>query len=112
VVFGYLIEAAELLAGVVLVLGPLVWLFAWDRISDRLHATILILTTLAALGDVPVCGHPVPAGVGEEPEAALPFCGRASYDTHERLPATSGSVMPASVNCPMSAGLPWRRWNA
>ena len=50
VVFGYLIEAAELLAGVVLILGPVVWLFAWDRIPDRLRATILILITLAALG--------------------------------------------------------------
>jgi hypothetical protein len=50
VVFGYLIEAADLLAGVVLILGPPVWLFAWDRIPDWLRATILSLSILAALG--------------------------------------------------------------
>ena len=48
--FGYVIEIAELLAGVVLLGGPLLWLFAWDRVSDRLRSAILFLTGAAAIG--------------------------------------------------------------
>ncbi len=49
-VFGYLIEFAELLAGIVLIAGPLVWLFAWDRVSDRIRAAVLVFIALAAIG--------------------------------------------------------------
>jgi uncharacterized membrane protein YphA (DoxX/SURF4 family) len=50
VIFGYLIEISELLAGVVLVVGPLVWIFGWDRISGRSRATILLATAVASIG--------------------------------------------------------------
>ena len=48
--FGYAIEAAELLAGIALIAGPLVWLFAWDRISDRARYAVLFFTAAAAVG--------------------------------------------------------------
>ena len=48
--FGYLIQWSELLAGIALLGGPLVWLLAWDRVSDRARATLLALIALAAIG--------------------------------------------------------------
>lgn len=49
-VFGYLIEISEVLAGVALVAGPLIWLFAWDRVSDRVRYAVLFFTAVAAIG--------------------------------------------------------------
>lgn len=49
-IFGYLIETGELLAGLVLIGGAAIWLFAWDRVSDGVRATTLWLTALAAIG--------------------------------------------------------------
>lgn len=49
-VFGYLIELSELCAGAVLILGPLTWLLAWDRVPDRTRSAVLWLTALAAIG--------------------------------------------------------------
>ena len=48
--FGYLIELSELCAGLVLIVGPIIWLFAWDRVSDRTRSAVLFLTSLAAIG--------------------------------------------------------------
>ncbi len=52
VTFGYLIETAEILAGIVLIIGPLFWLFAWDRTSDRGRTAAVILITAAAFGGI------------------------------------------------------------
>ncbi len=48
--FGYAIEIAELLAGVALIGGPLLWFFAWDRVSDRARSLVLIAAAVAAIG--------------------------------------------------------------
>lgn len=48
--FGYAIETSELLAGIVLLAGPLLWLFAWDRVSDRVRSAVLALIALATIG--------------------------------------------------------------
>lgn len=48
--FGYVIETAELLAGLTLILGALIWLFAWERVSDRVRATVHIAIATAAIG--------------------------------------------------------------
>jgi uncharacterized membrane protein YphA (DoxX/SURF4 family) len=48
--FGYLIEISEVLAGVVLLTGPFIWLCAWDRVSDRVRAAVLFSTVFAAIG--------------------------------------------------------------
>ena len=48
--FGYAIETAELLAGIVLIGGPLLWLFTWDRLSYAARATIQFLIAAAAIG--------------------------------------------------------------
>lgn len=48
--FGYAIESSELLAGVALIAGPLIWLFAWDRVSDRTRRAVLFFTAAAAIG--------------------------------------------------------------
>jgi uncharacterized membrane protein YphA (DoxX/SURF4 family) len=48
--FGYVLETSELLAGVALLLGPLIWLFAWDRVSHRLRLAVLLSMAVAAIG--------------------------------------------------------------
>ena len=48
--FGYLIEICEILAGVALIVGPLLWLFAWVRLSDRMRVTVLLAISVAAIG--------------------------------------------------------------
>lgn len=48
--FGYVIETTELLAGVALIAGPLIWIFAWDRVSDRIRRSVLFFMALAAIG--------------------------------------------------------------
>ena len=50
VAFGYLIEISEILAGVALIVGPFIWLCAWDRVSDRVRAAVLVSTVAAAVG--------------------------------------------------------------
>lgn len=49
-VFGYLIEISEVLIGVALIAGPLIWLFVWERSSDRVRYAVLFLTATAAIG--------------------------------------------------------------
>jgi thiosulfate dehydrogenase [quinone] large subunit len=48
--FGYAIEISEVLAGIVLLVGPFIWLCAWERVSDRVREVILLLMIIAALG--------------------------------------------------------------
>ncbi|MEO8505786.1 MAG: hypothetical protein ABI609_17960 [Acidobacteriota bacterium] len=48
--FGYAIEIAEFLAGAVLIVGPLIGLFTWHRVSDRLRRAVLFFTVVAAIG--------------------------------------------------------------
>jgi len=48
--FGYVIETAEILAGVALIVGPLIWLLAWDRVTDRVRLAVLFFTAVAAIG--------------------------------------------------------------
>lgn len=48
--FGYTIEISELLAGIVLILGPLIWIFGWDRVSDRTRTAVLTAIAAAAVG--------------------------------------------------------------
>ncbi len=48
--FGYAVETSELLAGITLIAGPLIWLFAWERVSDGVRAAVLFSTAAAAIG--------------------------------------------------------------
>lgn len=50
VLFGYFIEIAELLAGVALIAAPLLWIFVWNRVSDRMRALGLLSVAAAAIG--------------------------------------------------------------
>ena len=50
VLAGYAIEIAELLAGIALIGGPLMWLFAWSRLSDRVRSLVLLAMAVAAIG--------------------------------------------------------------
>ena len=47
---GYAVQTGELLAGLVMVVGPLLWLVAWHRLSDLVRATMLAFTAAAAFG--------------------------------------------------------------
>lgn len=51
-VFGYIIETAEVLVGIALIFGPLLWIFAWDRIPEGLRRTVLALMITAAIGGI------------------------------------------------------------
>lgn len=48
--FGYAIEASELLAGIALVGGALLWLFGWERLPVRLRAAVMLSAAAAAIG--------------------------------------------------------------
>ena len=48
--FGYAIEIAELLAGMVLLVGPVVALFAWERVPHRMRQAVLFFTAIATIG--------------------------------------------------------------
>ena len=48
--FGYAIEIAELLAGIALIGGPLLWLFVWERLPDGARSLVLVSTIVAAIG--------------------------------------------------------------
>lgn len=50
--FGYIIEIAEVLAGIALIVGPLIWIFAWDRTRDRLRRAVMILMIAASAGGI------------------------------------------------------------
>jgi thiosulfate dehydrogenase (quinone) large subunit len=50
--FGYLTEIGELLVGIALIAGALVWLFAWRRMAVSLRATTLVVIALSALATV------------------------------------------------------------
>lgn len=52
VAFGYVIEFAELLVGLALIVGPLLWLFAWRRLPSGLQTTIVFLMTAASVGGI------------------------------------------------------------
>ncbi|MBI3737470.1 MAG: hypothetical protein HY258_00290 [Chloroflexi bacterium] len=67
IAFGYLIETAEVLAGIALIVGPLLWIFAWDRVSDRMRSTVLVLMIAAALGGVFMALNFHVANVGNHP---------------------------------------------
>jgi thiosulfate dehydrogenase [quinone] large subunit len=48
--FGYTVETSELLSGIVLIAGPVIWLFAWHRVSDRIRRAVLFCVAAAAIG--------------------------------------------------------------
>jgi thiosulfate dehydrogenase (quinone) large subunit len=50
--FGYLIETAEVLAGLVLIIGPLILIFAWGRASYNLRVAVIALMIAASIGGI------------------------------------------------------------
>lgn len=50
--FGYMIEIAEILIGLAFIVGPLIWIFGWAKISDRVRWYILFFTVAAAIGGI------------------------------------------------------------
>lgn len=48
--FGYAIETAEVLAGVVLLVGPVIALFAWERVPHWMRQAVLFFTAVATIG--------------------------------------------------------------
>ncbi|OJU79842.1 MAG: hypothetical protein BGO11_17500 [Solirubrobacterales bacterium 70-9] len=45
-----LIEVGEIVTGAVLMVGAVVWMLRWSRLSERGRITLLVVTMLAALG--------------------------------------------------------------
>jgi hypothetical protein len=50
--FGYAIEVSEVLVGIALIAGPILWLFAWDRIPRRLQSTVVLVLAAASIGGI------------------------------------------------------------
>lgn len=50
--FGYIIEYAEILAGLALIVGPIIWLFAWDRTSHGFRVAVIVLMIAASVGGI------------------------------------------------------------
>jgi thiosulfate dehydrogenase [quinone] large subunit len=50
--FGYLIEIAELLVGIALVVAALVWLFRWERLPKAGRLAILVTTVVASVAGI------------------------------------------------------------
>lgn len=50
--FGYLIEVGEVLLGLALIVVPVVWLFAWDRVPDRVRSLLLFAVTAASVAAI------------------------------------------------------------
>ncbi|MEO5814948.1 MAG: hypothetical protein ABIT20_06680 [Gemmatimonadaceae bacterium] len=48
--FGYAIEIAEVLAGVALLAGPVIALFAWERVPHWMRQAVLFVTAVATIG--------------------------------------------------------------
>lgn len=67
VLAGYAIEIAELLAGVALIGGPLVWLLAWDRVPDRVRSLVLLAMAVAAIGGTVLAINLHMANAGSHP---------------------------------------------
>ena len=47
---GYLIEFGEVLIGLTFILGALLWIFAWKRLSLKAQTSVVLLTAAAAVG--------------------------------------------------------------
>ena len=52
VAFGYVIEIAEVLAGIALIAGPLIWTFAWGRTTNNLRILVVALMIVASTGGI------------------------------------------------------------
>lgn len=52
VAFGYVIEIAEVLVGLALIAGPLLWLFAWERIPSQIQKVVVFLMAAASVGGI------------------------------------------------------------
>lgn len=52
VAFGYVIEIAEVLVGLALIAGPLLWLFAWERIPSQLQNAVVFFMAVASIGGI------------------------------------------------------------
>ena len=65
--FGYIIETAEVLIGIALIVGPLLWIFAWDRIPEGLRKTTLALMITAAIGGIFIAVNFHIANAGNHP---------------------------------------------
>lgn len=50
ILFGYVIEIAELLIGIAFLFGPLIWFFVWNRTPDLIKSALFSLTAAAAIG--------------------------------------------------------------
>lgn len=49
-ILGWIIETAEILIGIAFIVIPLLWVFAQQRVSERLWRTAFLLMTIAAIG--------------------------------------------------------------
>ncbi len=95
--FGYVIEVAEILAGVALIVGPLIWIFAWERISDRLRKAILLFIAVSAIGATFLAINLHLANGGSHPWLIPGNAFDEGIDLDSVLPATQSVITAVSI---------------
>jgi len=96
IAFGYAIEIAELLAGIALIGGPLLWLFVWERLPDGARSLVLVSTIVAAIGGTFLAVNLHLANAGSHPWLLPLDANDEGIDLDSVLPAIQ--IILAAVN--------------
>ena len=97
IAFGYAIEIAEVLAGVALIGGPLLWLLAWDRLPEKARLLVLVSTIVAAIGGAFLAVNLHMANAGSHPWLLPADANDEGIDLDSVLPAMQLLIATVSI---------------
>lgn len=97
IAFGYAIELAELLAGIALIGGPLLWLLAWERLPERARLLVLVATVVAAIGGAFLAVNLHMANAGSHPWLLPSDANDEGIDLDSVLPAMQVLIATVSI---------------
>ena len=97
IAFGYAIEIAELLAGIALIGGPLLWLLAWERLPERARLLVLVATVVAAIGGAFLAVNLHMANAGSHPWLLPSDANDEGIDLDSVLPAMQVLIATVSI---------------
>jgi uncharacterized membrane protein YphA (DoxX/SURF4 family) len=95
--FAYLTQTGELLAGVALLAGSLIWLFAWDLVSDRIRMAVLLLIAVTAIGATFLAINLYLANNGSHPWLIPGDAFEEGIDLDSVLPAIQIAIATVSI---------------
>ena len=97
IAFGYAIETAELLAGIALLGGPLLWVLAWERLPERARLLVLVATVVAASGGAFLAVNLHMANAGSHPWLLPSDANDEGIDLDSVLPAMQLLIATVSI---------------